>query len=228
MNDLPPTTTPPLRIVVTAGATHEPIDEVRFLGNHSSGKLGTLIAFAAADYGHDVTLLHSSHLTSLPVHPRLNSIPFTSLRDLAAKLDELWPSHSILIMTAAVSDYTPRGGQKHGKLNRNDGMSLELIPTDDLVASLAKRSREDQRIIAFALEESDGLEDAARAKLKRKQVDAIVANPLETMNSASIQATVLLKDGTTISPPDKCLKAQFAVWLIENLESITCSTSQFP
>ena len=223
MNDLHPT-----RIVITAGATQEPIDEVRFLGNHSSGKLGALIAFAAADVGYEVTILHGLQSISPTSHPRLNAIPFTSSRDLAAKLDELWPSHSILIMTAAVSDYTPRGGQVQGKLKRDGAMTLELTPTEDIVASLSKKSRDDQRIIAFALEETEGLEEAARAKLLRKHVDAIVANPLETMDSSHIQATVLLKDGGEITVPDKCSKAEFAVWLVKNINTITCSTSDTP
>lgn len=220
MNDSYPT-----RIVITAGATQEPLDEVRFLGNRSSGKLGTLIAFAAADFGHEVTLLHGIGCISPSSHPRLRSIPFTSSRDLAAKLDELWPSHSILIMAAAVSDYTPRGGQVHGKLKRGDAIAIELTPTEDIVASLATRSRDDQRIIAFALEEAESLEQSAREKLVRKHVDAIIANPLETMDSSNIQASVLLKSGNTINPPNQCSKAHFAAWLVKHLDVLTCSTS---
>lgn len=223
--ELPPNKMPHTRIVITVGATQEPIDEVRFLGNRSSGKLGSLIAFAAADFGYEVTILHGLHSTLPNAHPRLNSIPFTSARDLAAKLDELWPSHSILIMAAAVSDYTPRGGQVHGKLKRDGEMTLVLAPTDDVVASLAQKSRSDQRIIAFALEDAEGLEAAAKTKLARKHVDAIVANPLETMDSSHIQATVLLKDGSELTVPDKCSKAEFAVWFVNNIDAMTCATS---
>ena len=169
MNDSYPT-----RIVITAGATQEPLDEVRFLGNRSSGKLGTLIAFAAADFGYEVNLLHGIGCISPSSHPRLHSTPFTSSRDLAAKLDELWHSHSILIMAAAVSDYTPRGGQAQGKLKRCDDIAVELTPTQDIVASLASHSRDDQRIIAFALEEAESLEQSAREKLVSKHVDAII------------------------------------------------------
>ncbi len=220
MNDSYPT-----RIVITAGATQEPLDEVRFLGNRSSGKLGTLIAFAAADFGYEVNLLHGIGCISPSSHPRLHSTPFTSSRDLAAKLDELWHSHSILIMAAAVSDYTPRGGQAQGKLKRCDDIAVELTPTQDIVASLASHSRDDQRIIAFALEEAESLEQSAREKLVSKHVDAIIANPLETMDSSNIQASVFLKNGDTINPPDNCSKAQFAVWLVKHLDALTCSTS---
>jgi phosphopantothenoylcysteine decarboxylase/phosphopantothenate--cysteine ligase len=225
MNDLAPNS-PPLRILITTGGTQEPIDEVRFLGNRSSGKLGVLLAFAAADFGYEVTLLHGHSSISPSAHPRVKTIPFTSTRDLKAKLDELWPSHTILIMAAAVSDYTPKGGQVEGKLKRGESMTLDLASTEDIVASLAGNSREDQRVIAFALELQDGLHIAGRAKLIRKGVDAIVANPLETMESSEIDATILLKDGSELSPPEQGSKAIFARWLIENLKVVTGLTSQ--
>jgi phosphopantothenoylcysteine decarboxylase/phosphopantothenate--cysteine ligase len=220
MNDLPPNSQPS-RILITAGSTQEPIDEVRFLGNRSSGKLGALLALAAADSGYEVTLLHGPRSALPSSHPRLHAVPFTSSRDLKAKLDEYWPSHSILIMAAAVSDYTPKGGQVDGKLKRGKSMSLDLVPTEDIVASLSTIAREDQRIIAFALGEPEELNNIAQAKLIRKGVDAIVANPLETMESSKINATVLLKDGSELNPPALCSKAEFSRWLIENLNLVT-------
>jgi len=225
MNDLPPHLHP-TRILITAGSTQEPIDEVRFLGNRSSGKLGALLAISAADAGYEVTLLHGPRTISPTSHPRLQAFPFSSSRDLKAKLDEFWQSHSILIMAAAVSDYTPKGGQVDGKLKRGESMTLDLVPTQDIVASISEHSREDQRIIAFALEEQEELRDAAHAKLIRKGVDAIIANPLETMESSKINATILLKDGSELNPPTHCTKAEFARWLIENLNLVTRITSQ--
>ncbi len=217
--------TRPIRILLTAGATHEPIDEVRFLGNHSSGKLGSHIALAAASFGYEVTLLYGQKSISTTSHPRLTSIPFSSTRDLAAKIDEHWPSHEILIMAAAVSDYTPRGGQIKGKLKREGNLTIELTPTDDLVQNIANNSRDDQYIIAFALEESSTLEDSAKKKLHRKGVAAIVANPIETMDADSIEAIVLRKDGTKLSPKTSQSKAKFALWLVEHLDSILHPTS---
>jgi phosphopantothenoylcysteine decarboxylase/phosphopantothenate--cysteine ligase len=223
MNDLIPT-----RILVTTGATQESIDDVRYLGNRSSGKLGCLIALSAAIKGYEVSLLHGIQSISPSLHPRIHSTPFTSTRDLRAKLDEHWPSHEILIMAAAVSDYTPRGGQLHGKIKRGDELNIPLSPTKDIVASLAQHKREDQRIIAFALEEPEKLDVAAREKLQRKHVDAIVANPLETMNSSNIQWTIYLKDGRTLSQPGICTKAAFARWLTDNLDAITSATPCTP
>ena len=223
MNDLNPT-----RVLITAGATQEPIDEVRYFGNRSSGKLGCLLALAAAESGHAVTLLHNTQSLTPTAHPRMRCIPFTTTRDLAAKADEHWPSHSILIMAAAVADFTPQGGQLQGKVKRSDELTIKCTSTDDIVASLAANKREDQRIIAFALGEQETLRAVALEKLERKNVDAIVANPLETMDSSLIDATVILRSGETRSPIHASTKASFARWLIDNLDDITCPTSLRP
>jgi len=214
----------PTRILITAGATHEPIDEVRFIGNRSSGQLGSQIARAAAIAGHSVTLLLGTNSSSPPKHPRLSIVPFSSTRDLSAKLSEYWPSHQILVMAAAVSDFTPQGGQTKGKLKREGAMQIACASTPDLVASIAQDSRSDQRIIAFALEELDNLETGATDKLEKKQVDAIVANPLETMESGTISAVVYLRDGQALTPPSNISKPAFAEWFIVHLGDILQST----
>jgi len=219
MNDLNPT-----RILITAGATQEQIDEVRYLSNRSSGQIGTALAYSAATYGHQVTILHGIHSCTPPTHPRIAAIPYRSTRDLAALASEHWPSHDLLIMTAAVSDYTPVGGQVHGKLQREGTLTMNLAPTEDVVASLAEQARDNQSIIAFALEEQLTLEEAAKRKLQKKGVDAIVANPLGTMESDTIDATVYHKDGREVTPPESCSKTTFATWLIENLDMIFSST----
>jgi phosphopantothenoylcysteine decarboxylase/phosphopantothenate--cysteine ligase len=213
----------PIRLLVTAGATSEPIDEVRYLSNKSSGCLGCLIALQGAIGQHEVTLLHARSSLSPSNHPRLRSIMFSSTRDLSAKLQEHWPSHDVLIMAAAVADFTQRGGQSEGKIRRGDSQTIELAPTDDLVASIARESRSDQRIVAFALDVVDQLETTALQKLQSKKVDAIIANPLETMESSQITATIYCRDGRTIKPPKSMHKADFAVWLIKSLEEITPS-----
>ncbi len=218
----------PTRILITSGATQEPIDEVRYLGNRSSGKLGSLIALTAASKGHIVTLLHGNQSILPASHPRLTPIPFSSSRDLKAKLLEHWTSHEILIMAAAVSDFTPRGGQVQGKQARGDDLCIDFTPTEDIVAALAQSSMHHQRIIAFALEEANNLEERAKAKLARKQVDAIIANPLETIDSSFIQALIFKKNGIKLDSPKKCTKAEFAIWLVNHLDEITSSTCTTP
>jgi phosphopantothenoylcysteine decarboxylase / phosphopantothenate---cysteine ligase len=211
-------------LLITAGGTVEPLDDVRFIGNRSSGQLGCLLAQTAAAQSYEVTLLLGPNTVNPPCHPRLNTIPFSSTRDLSAKLKELWPSHALLIMAAAVADFTPKGGHTNGKIRRGNSLTIEMAPTDDIVADLASTKRTDQRIIGFALEEPDELHTAAISKLQRKKLDAIVANPLVTMESQTITATVFCKDGRELSPHPQLQKSHFAKWLIEHLNEILSTT----
>ncbi len=213
-------------ILVTLGATIEPIDSVRYLSNWSSGTLGCAIALAAATAGHKVTALCGEHAMRPQHHPRISTITFGSTRDLAAKCREYWPSHDVLIMAAAVSDFTPVGGQHDGKIRRGDSYALELTATNDVVADLTASKRNDQTVIAFSLAEQSKLEEVAREKLERKGVDAIIANPLNTMNSNEINAFMLTKDGVTFRPEDSLTKASFARWLISTLPEIHHRTPQ--
>lgn len=204
-----------MRILITTGATIEPFDPVRFLSNRSSGQLGSKIGLTAAINGHEVTILHGPDCVSIASHPRVYAIPFDSTRDLQAKLMEAWPSNDLLIMAAAVSDYTPKGGQSNHKRNRGDVFSPEFAPTEDLVARAASTKRADQRIIAFALGHPPGLEIQAKDKLERKGVDAIIANGLQTMNAPNISATMYLRNGSELSPEETLTKSEFASWLMK-------------
>ena len=169
---------------------------------------------------YEVTLLYAQNSMAPTCHPRLRSIEFSSTRDLSAKLHEHWSTHDVLIMAAAVADFTQKGGQTKGKMRREDSLAIKLVPTEDIVASIVANSKSNQRIIAFALEDSDDLEAVAREKLQRKDVDAIIANPLETMESTQITASVYCSDGRTLEPPKDLHKAEFAAWLIHMLEEI--------
>ena len=120
-------------------------------------------------------------------------------------------------MAAAVADYRPVGANPQEKLRRGtQPRALELEPTPDLLAGLAETSRADQLRIGWALEPSEELLTSARAKLERKKLDAIVANPLETIDSSQIQAQLLLSDGGQLEPPStEMSKNAFALWLLE-------------
>lgn len=201
--------------LITAGPTHEPIDAVRYLANRSSGRMGIALAEAARAWGAEVTLLLGP--VPGPVPGGVTVRRFTSAADLAALLDEQFAACDVLIMAAAVADYTPVQPTAD-KLSRTDQpLRLELQPTADLVAGCAARKRADQRIIAFALEPADRLADRARAKLHRKAVDAIVANPLKTMDRSDINATLLTPAGPPRSP-GAMPKTDFARWLIHWIE----------
>jgi len=205
------------RILITAGPTHERIDDVRYLANRSSGLMGIALAQAARDVGCEVTMLLGpvSKETRLAADECSTVHAFESTADLQRLLDEHFPDCDVLIMAAAVADYRP-AAQSAGKLPRKgERLILELEPTPDLVAGCAARKRGDQRIIAFALEEPARLHDRAVEKMRTKSVDAIVANPLGTMGSTSVSATIYTARGETSTPPAESLdKPAFAAWLI--------------
>jgi phosphopantothenoylcysteine decarboxylase/phosphopantothenate--cysteine ligase len=211
------------RILITAGPTHEPIDEVRFIGNRSSGRMGHAIAAAAAAPGATVTLLMGPAPVPETLGPSgIRVERFRTTADLQAALAELWPAHDILIMAAAVADYRPRpgagGDAAGGKLRRTEGpLVLELESTPDLLAGVAAASRPDQTLIGFALEPPERLLESARDKLVRKGVHAIVANPLETMDGDEVAGTLVTPDGLRRPEPPRGPKTAFAAWLIEEV-----------
>jgi phosphopantothenoylcysteine decarboxylase / phosphopantothenate---cysteine ligase len=212
---------PHLRVLITAGPTHEPIDAVRFLGNRSSGRLGVALSDEAARRGCSVTLL----LGPTPRHPndsRVEVSRFQTSSDLELLLAEHLPRHDVLIMAAAVADYRPRvpPEQLSGKLKREArGLVLELEPTRDQIALCSERRQPGQLLVGFALEPRERLLESAREKLERKRIDLIVANPLETLDAEMIEATVLGRDGSQRSTPGSIPKRDFAAWLMDIVEA---------
>ena len=207
-----------MRILITAGPTREPIDDVRFISNRSSGQMGFALADAAADAGHEVTLLLGPVLLPPSVAERVRVERFSTTADLQALLAEHLPNCDVLIKAAAVADYRPSKLIK-GKTPRREGMSIQLEPTPDLVAGCAAIKRDDQRIIAFALEDPAVLETRAVEKMKRKRVDAILANPLQTMDAADIEPVLFYADGRR-DAPGTMPKTELARWLIERASSL--------
>lgn len=205
-----------IRALVTAGPTHEPIDAVRFIGNRSSGRMALAIARALANQGCRVTLLAGPGVAiegiEGPVAARVRR--FMTADDLGGLLAEEWPSHDVLVMAAAVADFKP-ACPVEGKLRRGASVApIALVPTGDLLAGLAASTRPDQFVVGFALEDPAELDRSARDKLARKRADVIVANPLATMDSADVDATLYLRDGRVEGPPDRPLpKPAFAAWL---------------
>lgn len=206
-------------MLITAGPTHERIDDVRYLANRSSGRMGIALAEAACGAGFEVTLLLGP-VPSDPKHrpgrgDRLHIERFESTADLQALLDRYFPLCDVLVMAAAVADYRPVTGTP-GKLpRRGEKLILELEPTPDLVAGCAARRRPDQRTVAFALEQADQMAERVLEKMRAKGVDALVANPLDTMGSRLISGVIYTADGQTIAPEIPTLeKNAFAAWLI--------------
>ncbi len=215
------------RLLITAGPTYESIDAVRFIGNRSSGRLGSALADVAQADGWQVTLLLGPNAI-LPTNEAVNTIRFQSTADLQALLHTHLPESDTLIMAAAVADYRPAPEEVdlEGKRKREGGdLSIQLESTPDLLAGCSKIARNDQLLVGFALEPKDRMISSALRKLERKNIDLIVANALETMDSDSIEATLLGNESRGVqcnqSTPGVISKSAFADWLIEQITPLT-------
>ncbi|WP_236254843.1 phosphopantothenoylcysteine decarboxylase [Mucisphaera calidilacus] len=208
-------------MLITVGPTREPIDRVRFIGNRSSGEMGSLIAEAMASAGHEVTSLVGP--VDRAVVARCSGAGRVYRFESSAELGQLLEAHfrdaDVLVMAAAVADYRPVTVSE-GKMARLSGqdqrMVVELMPTPDLVAGVAGSKRAGQRVVAFALEEAGVLEARAGEKMRRKGVDAMVANPLGTMESGGIRATWMTVGGE-VERLERMPKSEFASWLAERV-----------
>ncbi len=208
------------RLLITAGPTHEPIDAVRFIGNRSSGRMGTALATHAAARGWEVTLLMGPAPIA-PTDTAVRMVRFRSCADLQALLAKETPGADVLVMAAAVADYRPKVDPAFfgGKFRRkSENLTLELEPTPDLLAQVASTRRPEQYMVGFALEPRAELLQSARDKLVRKKVDMVVGNPLETMDSTDVEAIVLTARGEEFRTPSLMTKADFAPWLLSLIE----------
>ncbi|HEX4796727.1 MAG TPA: phosphopantothenoylcysteine decarboxylase [Humisphaera sp.] len=199
-----------MRVLITAGPTREPIDPVRYIGNRSSGKMGAALAAAAIAAGHEVTLIVGPVSAAIPTGIRRIDIE-TAAQMHAAVLRE-FPEHELLIMAAAVADFRPVRLESR-KLSRGQAMSIECEPTEDIVAAAGATKRPDQRIVGFSLEARGDI-DRAREKLVRKNLDMVVYNPIETMESQAIEPVLLWRDGRSETPPGQG-KGEFAKLLLD-------------
>ncbi|MBL9149133.1 MAG: phosphopantothenoylcysteine decarboxylase [Phycisphaerae bacterium] len=215
----------PLSFLVTAGPTHEAIDAVRYIANRSSGRMGVAIANEAASRGHPTTLL----LGPVAIEPPscVRCLRFTSAADLERLLAIEASLADVVVMAAAVADFRPAAAAPTTKIERGAGLSITLEPVPDLIRGVASRRRAGQRLVGFALEEPAKLDERARRKLSTKDLDAVVANPLATMDSPSIAAQVYLRDGRVLVPPTAgpaeataLPKVAFAAWLVDLIERL--------
>ena len=163
-------------IVVTAGGTQEPVDPVRYLSNRSSGKMGYALAEAARDRGAKVTLISAP--TSLPEPVGVNVIRVCTAEEMRQAVENVTLQADSLIMAAAVADYRPRKRAKDKIKKGKAGLTLELECTSDILGTV----KGDFIKVGFAAESSNVLENA-RAKLKQKRLDLIVANDITASDS---------------------------------------------
>ncbi len=180
------------RVVVTTGGTQEPIDPVRFIGNHSSGKMGYALALAARDRGAKVTLISAPTARPAPIGVQLVAVQ-TAQEMRQAVLSAL-PEGDALIMAAAVADYRPAVAVAHKLKKGEAGLELELVRTPDILAEVATRRAEfswPRVVVGFAAETQDLIANT-QAKLKAKRLDLMVANDARQAMGADVNQVTLL------------------------------------
>ncbi len=190
-----------VRVTVTAGPTQESLDPVRYLTNHSSGRMGYAIAREAMLRGARVTLI--SGRTALEPVPFVEMRPVTTAAEMLREVQEALPKTEILIKAAAVADYRP-AAVAEDKMKKRDGeMSIPLERTEDILGWVAQNRRPGQFICGFSMETRDLLENS-KAKLERKKLDMIVANNLKVAGAGfgveTNVVTLITRDGVTELP----------------------------
>src|SRR3984885_12478086 len=184
-------------VLVTAGGTREALDPVRFLGNRSSGKMGYALADAAQSRGAKVILISGPTSLHPPSHCEL--IKITTADEMRTAVLERMKEVTLIIKAAAVADYRPINVSDH-KLKRSGPLTLELAPTEDILAEVVRRRQPGQVIVGFAAETENRMENG-RAKLLRKGVDAIVVNDVSGDGvgiDADLNAATFLTNSTAI------------------------------
>lgn len=186
------------KALVTAGPTFEPLDPVRFIGNHSSGKMGIAIAETLADQGAEVDLVLGPTAQSTQ-HPKIKTHRVQSAQDMYDACAPLFPLADVTVLAAAVADYRPATYSETKIKKKDDALQLELAKTIDIAATLGKQKRENQLFVGFALETNDEMSNAL-GKLTRKNFDFIVLNSLRDAGAGfghdTNRITILHRDGT--------------------------------
>ncbi len=164
------------KVLISAGPTYEKIDPIRFLGNHSTGKMGFALAEQAAKLGAEVTLVSGPSNETLSYTHNIQRINVTSAKEMFETIDALYTEQDIVIMAAAVADYRPKK-VLHQKIKKQENpFSIELERTTDILKVLGEK-KEHQILVGFALE-TDHEEQNALSKLKNKNLDFIILNSL--------------------------------------------------
>ena len=164
------------KVLVTAGPTYEAIDPVRFIGNHSSGKMGFAIASAAANLGAEVFLISGPSNQQIK-HSLVHRVDVVSAEEMYDASHMYFKDVDIAILSAAVADYKPKNSASQKIKKTDTALELSLSPTKDILASLGAIKKQ-QYLVGFALETNNEIENA-KGKLKRKNLDAIILNSLQ-------------------------------------------------
>jgi phosphopantothenoylcysteine decarboxylase / phosphopantothenate---cysteine ligase len=207
-----------VRFLITAGPTREPIDPVRYISNRSSGKMGYAMAKAALEAGHDVVLI--SGPVNLDPPRGAHVISILTSDEIYDAVHQHVGDCDVLVMCAAVADYQPQNISATKIKKRDTPLSLELVPTRDILSSLQNKDRQ-FLVVGFAAETND-VEANAREKLQAKNCDIIVANDVTSvdsgMESDQNEVTIFFRSGETknISRAPKKIIARELVKIFSN------------
>jgi phosphopantothenoylcysteine decarboxylase / phosphopantothenate---cysteine ligase len=204
------------KVMVTAGPTREELDPVRYFTNHSSGKMGYAIASAAKKLGAEVTLITGP--TSLEIPTGINVEKVISAKEMFEKAISLYADQDIVIKCAAVADYTPVTVHSNKFKKKNDTWTIELQKTDDILKALGER-KEHQILVGFAAE-TENLEDYAKDKLKRKNLDMVVGNDVSKEGSgfgSDTNEIIMIKKDGSVRPLPILSKEKAANEILEEV-----------
>ncbi|WP_067146108.1 bifunctional phosphopantothenoylcysteine decarboxylase/phosphopantothenate--cysteine ligase CoaBC [Pseudotamlana agarivorans] len=207
------------KVLITAGPTYEAIDPVRFIGNHSSGKMGFEIARAAANLGAEVILI-SGPTAQKVSHSLIQQIPVVSAEDMFNAVHTYFNSCDIAILSAAVADYRPKEVAHQKIKKKSSTLTLELEKTKDILASLGVIKKQ-QYLVGFALETNDELENA-KGKLKRKNLNLIVLNSLNDKGAGfkgDTNKVTFIDDQDNITAFELKTKSEVAIDLLNKIIS---------
>lgn len=206
-------------LVVTAGGTEEAIDPVRFIGNRSSGKMGIAIAKAAAKLGANVKLIYGNVTVTLPQDKNIELIHVESSEDMIQAVKKQFARSDILIMAAAVADWRMKKVADHKLKKQADQTSLQLtlVKTKDILREVAHNKKDNQKVIGFAAETNDLLQNAKK-KLQSKGADMIVANDVsKNVFGNDEDQVIILKQKGKIEKWPRMSKNQIALRLLKEI-----------
>lgn len=207
------------KILITAGPTQEALDPVRYITNHSSGKMGYEIARAARNMGAEVTLI--SGPVSIAAPSDVHVVPIVSANDMFTAVKEHYKDMDIVIKAAAVGDYRPQIIAENKIKKQGDTLEIKFVKNPDILAYLGEHKKEDQVICGFAMETQNLIENA-KEKLTKKNCDMIIANNLK-VEGAGFQtdtnvATIIQKD--SIETLEKMSKYELGKTILHHLYDI--------
>jgi phosphopantothenoylcysteine decarboxylase/phosphopantothenate--cysteine ligase len=208
------------KILITAGPTYEKVDPVRFIGNHSSGKMGFALAEACARRGAEVCLI-AGPVALNTTHPRIERIDVVSAAEMYDAALRRFPEMDAAILCAAVADFTPVSPYDTKQKRGADDLTVQLKPTQDIAAALGERKKEQQVLVGFALETNDE-EANALSKMERKKLDFIVLNSLNDAGAGfqhdTNRITILNREGYRFDFPLKS-KAEVAEDILNEMNN---------